>query len=350
MRTPRIVPEDNGSSIAPLVRAAIATGLGALDRNAPGKSRHEHAARRFGNDHALNLVLRAASQPATLAGNPVLAHVVVEYLKALTPISAGADLLTRGVGLNFNGAAQLNVPGIAIPTADFVAEGAPIPVVQAPTSAGTTLTPFKFAVISALTREIMESSNAETLVRQVLIESTGPALDKVLFSANAAGTDRPAGLLHSIAALTPAASTSGKFEAAASDLQALALAVAPVAGNGQVVLVGSPDATAAVRLRLPQPVDWPTLTSSSLAPRTVIMVATNALVSAVEGTPLIDAGTSAEIHFETVPAEIVTAGGVVAHPVGSVFQTDEVALRMRWPITWALRDTRGLAWMTSVNW
>jgi hypothetical protein len=40
----------------------------------------------------------------------------------------------------------------------------------------------------------------------------------------------------------------------------------------------------------------------------------------------------------------------VARPVGSVFQTDEVALRMRWPISWALRDARGVAFMTAVNW
>jgi hypothetical protein len=349
MRTPRIVPEDNGgSAIAPLVRAAIAVGLRALDRNAGG-SEPEYAARRWGNDRALGLVLRAASQPATLAGNPVLAHVVVEYLKALTPLSAGADLLMRGVGLNFDGAAQLNVPGIAIPTADFVAEGAPIPVVQAPTSAGPTLTPFKLAVISSLTREMLVSSNAETMVRQVLIESTGPAIDKVLFSANAAGTDRPAGLLHGIAALTPSTST-GKYEATADDLQALVLAIAPVSGNGQIVMVASPDAAAAVRLRLPQAVDWPVLTSSSLAPKTAIMIATNAVVSAVEGTPLIDASQVAEFHRNTVPAEIVTSGGTVATPVGSLFQTDEIALRMRWPITWALRDARGLSWTQNVNW
>jgi hypothetical protein len=348
MRTPVLVPEDrNGaSSIAPLVRAVIATGLGTLDKTARPV---EHARRQWGDDRAIELVLRAATAPATLAGNPALAHIAVAFLDTLVPVSAGADLLSRGVGLNFNGAASIKAPAISIPVADFVAEGAPIPVVQSVTSAGPTLTPHKLAVITSLTGEMIRNSNAETLVRQVLIESTGPAIDKVLFSANAAATDRPAGLLNGIAALTPAAAGE-KAQVIVDDLQALALAIAPVAGNGNIVLVASPDAAVALRLRLPQTVEWPVLTTNSLAARTVIMVAANAVISAVEGTPQIDASQEASLHRDTAPADIVSAGGVVATPVGTLYQTDSVGLRLRWPISWALRSSAGLAWMTSVNW
>jgi hypothetical protein len=190
------------------------------------------------------------------------------------------------------------------------------------------------------------------MVRQVLIESAGPAVDRVLFSPNAAGPDRPAGLLNGIAALTPTAAGGGnnKNQVLVDDLQLIATAVAPVAGNGNIVLVASPDAAVAMVLRLPTSVTWPVLTSASLAARTVIAVAANAVVSAVEGAPRIDANAHAEIHRETVPAEIVDIGGVMAQPVASVFQMDEVALKMRWQITWALRDPRGVAWMTGVNW
>jgi hypothetical protein len=45
---------------------------------------------------------------------PPLAHVAVAFLETLVPQSAGADLLARGIGLNFDNAAQLNVPGIAV--------------------------------------------------------------------------------------------------------------------------------------------------------------------------------------------------------------------------------------------
>src|SRR5262249_32959032 len=152
------------------------------------------ARRQWGDDRNVDLLLRAAVSPTTLAGAPSLAQTSAAFLDVLIPASAGAALLARGVQLNFAGAASIGVPAIAVPTADFVAELAPIPVVVETTSA-VTLSPFKLAVITTLSGEMMRSANAEDLIRQALIESTGPAIDKVLFSANAAGTDRPAGLL-----------------------------------------------------------------------------------------------------------------------------------------------------------
>jgi hypothetical protein len=251
--------------------------------------------------------------------------------------------------LNFGGAAQITVPNIAVPVADFVGEGKPIPVQEAPTSVGATLEPHKVEAITVLTEEIMRSSNAETMVRQVLMESTGPAIDKVLFSTNAAGPDRPPGLLNGIAALPPAAAGE-KAQAIVDDLQALATVVAPVAGNGEIVIVAAPAQGVALRLRMPAKLTWPVLTSASLAAGTVIAVATNAVVSAAEGSPQIDASRDASVHWDTVPDEIVDIGGIYARPVASTFQTETVALRLRWPISWALRASDGLAWMSGVNW
>jgi hypothetical protein len=332
-------------AISSLVRACLATGLSKFTPTQPAEF-----VRRTWDDECAGLILRAAVSPASLSNTPALTQVTAVLLDALVPLSAGADLLQRGVRLNFAGVSQINVPSIAISVCDFVGEGQPIPVVQAPTTPGPVLTPHKLAVISTLSREIMESSNAEQLVRQVLVESTGPAIDKVLFSTSAPGTDRPAGLLSGIVSLTPGASGPSKGEVLVDDIQKLATAVGPVAGNGDLVIVASPDAAAALVLRLPSAVQWPVLTSSSLAARTVIVIATAAVVSAVEGSPQVDAGRHAEIHRETVPQEIVTAAGTTAAPVGSVFQTDQIALRLRWPISWALRDTRGVAWMQNVNW
>jgi hypothetical protein len=345
--TAPLVPEDLArNGLTPLVRAALCIGLAKLDRNLPAA---EHARQRFGNDRTLDLVLRAATSPTSLTGSPQLAQVAVAFLKALAPVSAGADLLMRGVGLNFDGAASIAVPAISIPVADFVGEGIPIPVVQSVTTSGPTLSPHKLAVLTSLTGEMMRNSNAETLIRQVLIESTGPAVDKVLFSANAAAADRPAGLLNSITGLTPAAAGE-KSQIIVDDLQALTLAIAPVSGNGDFVIVASADAATALRLRLPTSVQWPALQSSALPAKTVIVVALNALVSAIDGSPLIDTYSQGEFVPNTTPQEIVTVGGVVGSPIGSLFQTDSVALRLRWPISWALRDVRGLSWMTAVNW
>jgi hypothetical protein len=189
-----LVPEDlsrNGhaareAGMRSFVRSCLCVGLSALDKSVrPGD-----IARRW-EDRAVGLVLRAAVSPTSLANTPALATIAVAFLEALRPMSAGADLLARGVALNFAGAAQITVPGIAVPTASFVAEGNPIPVVTAPTSAGPTLSPHKLAVITTLTGELMRGSNAETLLRQVLLESTGPALDAVLFSNAAATADAP---------------------------------------------------------------------------------------------------------------------------------------------------------------
>ncbi|HEY7413912.1 MAG TPA: phage major capsid protein [Ktedonobacteraceae bacterium] len=318
-----------------LTRAVLATSLAKLDASI----KPVDFAKQW-NDSKVELILRAAVSPTSLSSAPALAQVTTAFLETLVPMSAGADLLARGINLNFSGAASITMPGIATPTVDFVGEGQPIPVVSAPTSAGPTLVPHKIAAIAALTSEIMQSSNAETLVRQALIDATGPALDKAMFSTTAAGTDRPAGLLNGIAALTPAAAGQAKGEILVDDVQKLASAVAPVAGNGEIVLVASPDAAVALVLRMPQHVDWPVLTSASLAARTVIAIAANAVVSAVEGAPQIDARRDPSVTWDT------SSG----NPIGSMFQTDTVALRLRWPISWTLRTSNGIAWMQNVNW
>jgi hypothetical protein len=331
-------------AVTSLVRAAIATGLSALNRPRPPSD----FARKWGDDEGMKLVLRAAVSPTSVAGTPPLAHITVSLLQALAPMSAGADLLNRAIALNFDGAAQINVPGIAIPTAGFVSEGSPIPAVMAPTSPGAILTPHKLGVIIGATHEMLMSANIESLLREVLIEATGPAIDKQIFSANAAGAG-PAGLMNGITALTPAA-PGEKISIIVDDLQQLATAIAPVSGNSRIAVIAAPAQAVALMLRLYGPFDWPILTSSSLAPGTVIMLALNAIVGAIEGAPVIDASVEAEFHRETSPAEIVTSAGTVAVPVGSLYQTDQVGLRLRWPISWGLRSSTGLAWMQNVNW
>jgi hypothetical protein len=59
-------------------------------------------------------------------------------------------------------------------------------------SAGVTFGPRKLATIFTLTREMVESSNAEQLVRMVMAESLSVALDVALFSNVAGDSVRPA--------------------------------------------------------------------------------------------------------------------------------------------------------------
>jgi hypothetical protein len=349
-RSPGLVPEDyrNGGNISPLVRAAVAVGLGALDKTARPA---EHARRRgWDEDRSLELLLRAPTTPTALSNTPGLGRISVALLDALVPLSAGAAVLRQGLELEFAGASSISVPSIVLPAnaVGFVAEGAPIPALQG-TSSGPVLSPRKLAAIVGLTGELLRGSNAESATRQVLIEGVGASLDHVLFDANAGDATRPPGLLYGIAPLTPAAAGPSKGEIIVDDLQALGLAIAPVAGNNNVAIVASVDAAIAARMRLLS-LEWPIFSSAGLPPKTVIMIALAALVSAVEGLPQVDASAHSSINFESVPAPLVDVGGVTARPIASVYQTDMVALRVRWPVSWALRDARGVSWMSGVNW
>jgi HK97 family phage major capsid protein len=337
------------AAMTSLARAAICAGLAVVE-----KTRAEQVARRaYGGDRTLDLILRAPVSPTSVAGTPALATVATAFIETLVPVSAGADLLTRAIGLNFAGAASISFPAISPAiVVDFVGESQPYPVRQGVTSAGPTLTAHKLGGVVALTNEMIRNSNAETIVRNTLVEATGPGLDKVLFSTTAAASDRPAGLLNGITPLTPSTGGTGtnKTQAIVDDLQTLATAIAPVAGNGDIVLVASPDAAVALVLRLPASVDWPVLTSASLAARTVIAVAAKAIVAAIDGAPTIDAKQEVGAHFADPASEIVDVGGIRATPVYSTFQKDEVALRLRWPISWVLRTPTGISWMQNVNW
>src|SRR5262249_31871177 len=187
---------------------------------------------------------------STVAGNAAIAPIGFAFLDALVSVSAGADLLQRGIQLSLDGLPSIHIPGIAPPSIGFVAESMPIPAYVETTSAGPVLSPFKLAAIVALTNELMAMPAAEGLIRQTLVEAVGPALDVALFSTNAATASTPAGLRAGISGLTPASSASAKDQIIVDDMQALTLAIAPVAGNNNVVVVASPDAAVALRLRV----------------------------------------------------------------------------------------------------
>jgi hypothetical protein len=322
------------ANVTSLVRATVALGMNALD---PSTLPGDYARRTWPGDRDLPLVLRAAVSPASIANTPALATVAAAFLQALVPQSAGADLLQRGLGLQFDGAASISVPSIAVPAADFVGEGQPIPTTQGPTSPGARLERHKLAVIATATSEMLRSPSAEQLIRQVLVESTGPALDRALFSVNPAGPDRPAGLLFGIAPLPPTVSL-------VDNLVAVVSAVAPVAANGGTAIVCAPVQSVAINLLLPRQPPFAVLTSATLAPGTLIAVALNALVSAVEGPPQIDGSRDAVVHQETAPRQDI-GGGVMATPLHSMFQSDSISLRLRWPLCWGLRSPQGVAWI-----
>jgi len=152
--------------MAAVARIAVALGINAIN---PAKLPDETVARSWPTDRVAPLVLRAAMTPTTIADAPALAPIAHAFLAALTPQSAGADLLNRGLALRFDGTAIINVPGLSIPSAAFVAEGEAIPTAEV-TAATARLTRHKIAVIATATAEMLRSPAAEDLIRQILIE------------------------------------------------------------------------------------------------------------------------------------------------------------------------------------
>jgi hypothetical protein len=327
-------------------RAATAKAVAHATRRPPA----EVAARLWPSDKLVAMILtRAPSAPAmtTVAGWAAeLVHKVIrDGLIGMGPAAAGAQLLLQSLVLAFDGAGLISAPGFVAGAgnAGFVAEGAPIPVRQFAATAAL-LQPHKLASIGVLTREMIESSNAEFLVGDVLIRSAALALDAVLFGSAAATAAAPAGLRLGVTASTPSASTDS-FGAFFEDVATLINAVAPVAGNGPFILIAAPGRAAGMNMRFVRESENVVMLSSTAVGADLVCVAPTALVCALDPVADIETATAGELHMNDAPLPIVN-GGAPAAPARSLFQTESVALKMRWPMTWALRDARAIAWLT----
>jgi hypothetical protein len=304
-------------------------------------------------DHlAMALITRATAAPAmtTVAGwAQELGHtIVLDVLASLGPAAIGGELLELGTVLEWGGSAKINVPGVVASSANasFVGQGSPIPARQLSVSA-VSLTPAKFATIFSLTEEQISSSNAEQLMHTTLIDSLAADLDTALFDSNAADSTRPAGLLYNITPIT--ATTGGGDVARLQDLGKLVNAVSPTGGI-KYALVGDPGTAEKLKDRVGPKFDTPIFGSNGVAANSLVCVAVNALVSVLEAAPRVDTRRGVATHLNTVPAEIVTSGGVMATPIKSAFQTDSVAIRFIADVAWALRAPGAIAWIQNITW
>jgi hypothetical protein len=359
------LPSDfNGKrALRPLTRAVIAharTELFESDHNA------SRMARSLWPDDkpTLGLVQRAATTEAATGdaawAGPLATYRVQELLQNLGPLSAGSELLKRGIQLTFDGNYEIRVPGITVAAtyATFVGEGQPIPVKELPVNAGAILQSRKFATIITLTREMVVSSNAEELVRAVLIDAVAASLDVALFSNTAGDATRPPGLLAGVIPIPAAGRVGSVADTAAEDLAALANAVTPYGGLELVYICAPQEAVKLTFVMGPQ-FKLPILASGGVPKGTVLCLAVNALCSASDPAPRLEAARDfAVAHMEdTTPAQIIGPTGTVAVPVKSFYQTDSVAIRLTMFVSWALRapgataTTPGtIAWITGVNW
>jgi hypothetical protein len=359
-RTPTNSANAPAGRLTPRVHLVRAVCVDLMKTASPlgGSTTDQLAAEFWPGDQVLPLLIRTATPPASMTASGWASHLARQAVSdfILNLGGASSQLLKRGgVSLSFDGSGSILVPAITASTssAAFVNEGFPIPVEQLATS-GVTLSPKKLATIATFTREIFGHSvpNIEALVRAVLTESVSLSLDEKLLDANAGDATRPAGLRNGIGATTASAATPDS-EAMYEDLSTLLGIVAPVAGSSPIIFVASPRQASAIKMRQPD-FAYELLSSSALAAGTVIAVASNCLVSAIDPSPRIESSIETTLHYEdTSPLSIV--GGTSGTPLPafqskSLFQTDSVALRLIMEVSWGLRASGGLAWTSSVIW
>ena len=277
----------------------------------------------------------------------------MSLLQSIVSVSAAADLLSRALGVNFNNAATIRIPGRVTDPAGagiWIGEGDPIPVRNYITNQ-ITLIPHKLAVITNYTREMVASSNLDAVVRSLISEAAALQLDVTLFSATAEDTINPGGILAGVAPIAAAASGSNKWDNQVDDVAALIEALAENYAGLAPVFICSPGQAATLKMRSGANFDYPILASSALTAGTVIAVEPASLAATI--TDVAPEFTTAEgtlLHEEsTTPADIV-AGGTVASPVKSLFQIDAIGLKMVLKnVAWAMRAPH-VAWVENTNW
>ena len=105
--------------------------------------------------------------------------------------------------------------------------------------------PHKLICSATATRELLDYGNGAEVLGTLLSEDIAVSLDAAILSAAPASSVRPAGILNSIASLTP---TTGGNEAALRGDIALLAGVVGSTGSANVAFIVSP--TYALKLRL----------------------------------------------------------------------------------------------------
>lgn len=334
----RLNPRDN------LIRALVAAARG-TERGLGGAE--ACLERAWPNDRHSMAVLRASVSPGTLdaAGWTAIASstALADFVANLTPTSAASGLIRHAMNLDMAGLKTIRIPALAATAsgASFVDEAEPAPVRVMDLSAGAILVPHKIGGLAVLSRELVRGSNAETVVRSLMAESVGPALDTTMFSDNAATAAAPAGLLHGAIEAVPSGGDMTE------DIADLVATVAPIGGSS-VMLVAGAAAYAKVKLRYPN-IPWPLLTTGAVASNQIVAVAIPALVFGVDPIPIIDATNSGTVHMSDTPLPLV-ASGTAAAPTLSAWQTASVILRLSMSVSWTLRAPASVATLTGTMW
>jgi hypothetical protein len=307
------------------------------------------------NDSDAHIILRAAQSPmGTTDTFPQIQSTKV--LPMLAPDAASSRLLAMGYNLSLDGIATLRIPfisGAGRPTSPaFIAESAPIPIVDLSTSAMTLGPTRKIAIGCALSMELQEASaeTASAIIAEALSISATQALDSALFSANPATAIAPAGLLFGVPPIASAGGTGAPGVAADFGLLATAISAAGVEVDNLVIVCSASLGAKAKVLAGPHFIDR-ILTSGYFAAGTVVALNPLGLATGFSGVAEIETSTAAPVHMDTSPLAIGTPGSppTVAAETLSAWQSGLVLLKIRAKCAWCI-EPAAIAVVTGADW
>ncbi|MEY9466304.1 HK97 family phage prohead protease/HK97 family phage major capsid protein [Bradyrhizobium ottawaense] len=320
-------------------------------------------------DHEATRIITKADQTlgtTTVSGwaSELVQTAYGEFVQALTGYSIYPALRDKGIGLSFDQAGNVTIPGRTAGGAGggFVGEGQPIRVGRLTTNS-VSMTPKKMGVIVPFSRELAKRSTPaiEGLVRQAILEDTSAVLDPLLLDAVAGDTVRPAGLLNGVSAVATG-SGGGDYQAVIEDFKALlapfitanaadgiTVIMNPIQGLNLALMpgpVGQPNWFAEIQKRI-------NIVESTHATAGRLIALRNAdFATALGEEPEFDVSEQATIHMEdTTPLEIVSGTGpTTADPVRSLWQTASIGVRMLWDISWKMRRAGMVQWINGTSW
>lgn len=341
-----------------------------------GSSAEAVAARRFGNSHAVETIIKAAQNPA-MTNVPGYAQELTRqsYGQFLDLLKARAILpqCTPAANIHsFDGANSIWVPtrlGGSAP-GTWRAEGSPIPV-KGLTFDHILLTPKNLGVILTATQEMLRRSAIDlaSYFQNAITQDTGKALD-ALFISNTAGTAiSPAGARNALDPTDTRASTGANAAQITNDIKLMVKKITShdmgdpattrwlmhpanlIAVAMLLTATGSKQFPEAESGRL---AGYPVVTSTQMDPAIVLLIDFSNYTFGI-GVPQFRVSEDATIHEDSAPLPISTgtsgAGALTAAPVRSLYQTNSWALRMMLDADWAkLRPIGPVQELTACAW
>ncbi|WP_158556131.1 phage major capsid protein [Ensifer sp. M14] len=297
--------------------------------------------------------VKAAISPAmttvpSWAGDLVGDEVLTSALAILAPQSVYGQLTAAGLRvelLSSGGAVRIPTAKVdADPVDVFVSEGGAIPA-RSRFLENHPLASFKAALLTVTTGDLIKKGPAtiEAILTRLLAQDIMRSVDKVLISASAATTSRPAGILNGATVVPPSTSTD-PATAAAEDIAALIAALADPLPAERPVLIMNVKQSVALDLMFPG-ANLAVVTSEFVPAGTVSAVDAADFASGAAPDSF-DASVSTEalVHSDTAPVADVMTGS----PAMSLWQQDCQGLRLIEDISWQLLSKASTA--TGVKW